>query len=265
MILESILKTIYASLLMFVCILNIIYFIHSNTKLRLAVSFFAIVTMLLSTFYLLVFSLNRQRLPFLNLYESLVFLSWALNGIFVLMNYFSQHFFMGIFVFPVITFIFLQAQLYPPFANLPTPYHAYQLIIIGHISVSLLAYGLICYSFLLTLIFNQRFKNIKEKKDSFLSQRLPSLELLEKQINTFIFISCLLLTVGFLLGYQFSKVTQNFSKPIIIKLITSSITILIFSTFLLLKKINKTSKTTYLKLYAFGFLSILITLSLIKN
>lgn len=136
--------------------------------------------------------------PYTSPYEYSLFLSWT-----IILSYFFVEFKyrirdLGVVVVPVAFFIMLYAFFLPQESNPTSSSMRFWLTI--HRTLSMLGYGAFTIAFGASVMYLVQEKLLKTKHIGPLSQRLPSLEILDNLIHWIIAIGFPIFTIGFITG-----------------------------------------------------------------
>lgn len=140
----------------------------------------------------------RGRCPITNVFDILVFVSWAIVLFYLILGPPFRVSLLGVFTAPVV-FLFQVVALFLP-AKLKTSERAVAGTIDPwletHAAVSLLAYGAFALAFVAGIMFLVQDRQLKRHHLHTLFYNLPPIQLLGKSISRLIAIGFLLLTIG---------------------------------------------------------------------
>ncbi|UCC66838.1 MAG: c-type cytochrome biogenesis protein CcsB [Deltaproteobacteria bacterium] len=137
--------------------------------------------------------------PVVNLHESLSFFAWAIVGFFLVLRHRYRVDVLGAFVSPLASLLIIWAAILPKeIFPLPPPLRSYWLPI--HVTFAFLGDGIFALACCAGVIYLIQERFVKSKRVGVLSQRLPSLEVLDEINYRSLTIGFPLLTVGIITG-----------------------------------------------------------------
>jgi ABC-type uncharacterized transport system permease subunit len=227
----------------------------SRTSVRLKVlAPVYIVFLIVSTLYLVWFSINRGHCPFSSTKEALIFIAWFLGVVFFAIDMKSGNRSTGPFVLSFGALLFLLG-IFSPAYSLPERFHG--TLFPMHVSFLLFSYVMYIMVFLFVLLYRKSLSDIKNIKTGFLFSRIPPLTALDRQITVFLGFGSLFLPVGLIVGIVWAFQENLFSMFLALKLSTVLVSWIIFTTLFFLR-INK--KITNRGSFLFSILGFVFTL-----
>lgn len=148
--------------------------------------------------------IEAGHIPVRNLHETLIFVGWAIAGVFLVIQYRFKLRILGVFTAPLIALVMLVAYVVPqtqPAAN--KLFYSFWLNF--HILSSFMAnasFSMACGAGILYLLQERAIKN---KSRGFFFKRLPSLQLLDTTGYGCIIAGFTLLTIGLITGLIYAK------------------------------------------------------------
>lgn len=137
--------------------------------------------------------------PFVKLYETLLFLGWALSAVFLWAHIKYRVKSLGAFVSPII-FLLILLGFINQTGHEPLPPVLRSIWLPIHASISLMAYAFFTLSFCLAIMFLIQEKQIKRRNLGAIFRRLPSLDLTDTMMGRSIKIAFALLTIAIITG-----------------------------------------------------------------
>ncbi|MBW2038438.1 MAG: c-type cytochrome biogenesis protein CcsB [Deltaproteobacteria bacterium] len=137
--------------------------------------------------------------PVVNLHESLSFFAWAIIGFFLLLRHRYRVDVLGSFISPLALLMVIWAAILPKeILSLPPSLRSYWLPI--HVTFAFLGDAIFALAFCAGVIYLIQERLVKSKRAGALSQRLPSLEVLDEINYRSLTIGFPLLTIGIITG-----------------------------------------------------------------
>jgi cytochrome c-type biogenesis protein CcsB len=212
-----------------------------------------ILSFLFHTVFLIIRSVEAQRLPFVGLFETASFFAWTIILFYLGVVFKYGLRLMGLFITPI-SFIIL---FYASFASkdiepLSAPLRSYWLGI--HVSLAFLAYAAFAISFGAGIMYLLQEKEIKKKRQTLLFYNLPSIEILDLICYRSVAIGFVLLSLGILTGGIWANFAWGSWWVWDPKQIWSLITWLIYASYLHARIVRdwRGRQAAYLTIFGFG-------------
>ncbi|MBO8155916.1 MAG: cytochrome c biogenesis protein CcsA [Bacillaceae bacterium] len=232
-------------------------FVQQNRRVNRLAFWFLSMVWILQTIFLFGKMLNTKQFYFLTIYDGLYFYAWILITFSMIINrLFRVDFF--VFFTNVVGFFIMTLHISTR-AQLVENIHTNEIvgdILIIHIAVALLSYGIFTLSFIFALMFLLQYTLLKKKKWSSQLKRLGNLD----QLDYFSFLSVLMgvpiLMIAIILGVLWAYISGETFYWYDIKTIGSFIVLGVYVSYLILRVMKglQGKQIAVFNVYAFLFL-----------
>jgi len=204
------------------------------------------------------YMLTRGQAPITTVHESLVFFSWAIVFIYIILEYKYKITVMGAFVIPL-AFSSMVLSLNYPILKTPVPAYFRSAWLMVHTTFAFLGDAAFAIAFGIGLMYLIQERQLKKKKPGLLYRRLPSLDILDELNYKSIAIGFPLLTLAIVTGSVWSNSLRGEYWSWDPKEIWSLITWMIYAAYLHARLISgwRGRKAAYLAII--GFLLVIFT------
>lgn len=215
-------------------------FLQNNRKANRIAFWLLSIVWGLQIIYFFVTFFNLNRIPILTPYEGMLFVSWLIVSLSLLINWFSQ---IDFFVFfaNIIGFIMMSIYVFSPETEL-SPFIMKTMtteLFFMHIAMAFLAYAAFILSFVCSLMYFIQYEILKNKTGFRRLGRFGSLPELERMSVFFIMIGVPLLLISLIWGVIWGHLTLDSFFYFDVKVITSVIVFIMYCYFLYMKIVKK--------------------------
>jgi len=161
---------------------------------------------------LLIRGLAINACPLTNLFETLMFINWAIVLIYLIVGAVFRISFLGTFAIPVVIALGAVALILP--LDQPRDLTPFKSPWLGmHASLSLVAYGAFALAFITGIMYLVQERQLKSRKLHPLLQRLPSIDQLDQINYRLLLCGFILLSLGLLFGFLLGAVFLKTDPP----------------------------------------------------
>ncbi|BBM88357.1 hypothetical protein COTS27_00036 [Spirochaetota bacterium] len=159
------------------------------------------------TLYIIFYALALKNFPLTNIAEGFIIIAWLLVTGFLLSALPPKARSIDAFLAPIPTVLLLIGTNFASTLHQTTPPVLTTFIPIDELVTTLILFSMInyFYVFIITMLYNQSFSEIKKKKTLFLTTRLPNLPTLNKIIETFLMLGTFIFVIVIIVYFSLMR------------------------------------------------------------
>lgn len=244
-------------------LLYFVDFLQKNQKVNRLAFWLLSIVWLLQTFSMINKYMMTDRFPILTIFEGLLFYSWVLVTLSLVINRLSKIDFL-VFFTNLLGFLMMSLHLFMPTDKVPLVVQAQLMseLLAIHITMAIIAYGAFTFAFVFSFMYLIQHQMLKQKKWTVRMKRFGNLSRLENLAYFATMLGVPLLLLSIILGIIWAIVRLTISVWLDPKVLTTLFVILLYSYYLYMKVTNKKQGKSLAWINIIAFLCVLVNLFL---
>ncbi|KFL44111.1 cytochrome C assembly protein [Lysinibacillus sp. BF-4] len=266
---DLVMVRLYELMIVIYAISLVFYFVDYFVKrphLRRIAFWLVSIVWALQSLYLLLYIIEMQRFPILSLYEGILFYSWLLVSLSIILHCIVRVD-LPVLVIYSLGFVFVTIHTFMP-KRVTSMVHDNLIseMLFIHIFSAIVAYAIFTLSFVFSVLYLLMYKMLKEKRTTpIFWQRFPPLEQMMNWMSVSLYIGVPILLISLLLGLEWA-ILRIASVPLFDpKIIASFLIVLMYSVIIYANRKGKLSSTKYAWVLIGAYIIVVINFFLVSS
>lgn len=266
---DFILLRLYEVMIVIYAISLVLYFVDylmKRPKWRRIAFWLVSIVWVLQSLYLLLYIWEIQRFPILSLYEGILFYSWLLVSLSIVLHCIARVDLPVLLIYSL-GFVFVTIHTFMP-KRLSGAVHESMVseMLFIHIFTAMVAYAVFTLTFVFSVLYLLMYRMLKEKKTTpMFWQRFPPLEQMTVWMNVTVYIGVPILLISLLLGLEWALLQIDSLRVFDPKIITSFLIVIMYSAITYANRKGKLSNTRYAWILIYAYLIVVINFFLVSS